>query len=150
MRIGIDARLAGSAHGGIGRYIEELLRFLTLSEEHRWVVFLHHKGQLPWLESCKDVEIVYAPIRHYTLQEQLAMPRIFSDAKLDLLHVPHFNIPLMYQGRFVVTIHDLLWHERRDRNATTLSPFMHILKYHVYKFVAETAIRRAEKVLVPG
>ncbi len=149
MRIGIDARLAGSAHGGIGRYTEELLRNVIVSKEHTWVVFLHHKGQLPWLESRKDIEVVYAPIRHYTLQEQLAMPRICHDANLDLLHVPHFNIPLMYQGKLVVTIHDLLWHERRDRNATTLSPMMHMLKYRLYTFVAETAIRRAAKVIVP-
>lgn len=151
MRIGIDARLAGSAHGGIGRYTEELLRNVTVSREHHWMVFLHHKGQLPWLETRteKNVEVVYAPIRHYTLQEQVVLPRVFSDAKVDLLHVPHFNVPLLYQGKIVVTIHDLLWHERRDRNATTLSPLMHLLKYRAYKFVAETAIRRAAKVIVP-
>lgn len=149
MRIGIDARLSGSAHGGIGRYTEELLRFITRSHKHHWVVFLYHKEQLPWLKSQQDVEVVYAPVRHYSLQEQVRMPLIFSAAKLDVLHIPHFNIPLLYRGKIVVTIHDLLWHERRDRNATTLSPLMHFLKYHVYKCVAETAIRRAEKVIVP-
>jgi len=149
MRIGIDARLAGSAHGGIGRYTEELLRYLTQSDEHCWVVFVHNTQQLPWISALKNVEVICVPVRHYTLREQFVMPKVFARAKLDLLHIPHFNIPLMYRGKYVVTIHDLLWHERRDRNATTLSPLMHMLKYRAYTFVAETAIRRAAKVLVP-
>lgn len=150
MRIGIDARLAGLKHGGIGRYTEELLRHLTCQKtSHRWVVFLFEKRQLPWLERVRNVEIVYVPIQHYTFAEQLKLPHIFDVANLDLLHVPHFNIPLAYRKPYVVTIHDLLWHERREKNATTLSPVMYLMKYYAYKFISETAIREARAVLVP-
>lgn len=150
MRIGIDARLAGLKHGGIGRYTEELLRYLTLGKtNHQWVVFLYEKGQIPWLERTRNVKIVYAPIQHYTFAEQLKLPQIFTAENLDLLHVPHFNIPLVYRKPYVVTIHDLLWHERREKNATTLSPGIYLLKYHAYKFISETAIRGARAVFVP-
>ena len=150
MRIGIDARLAGFKHGGIGRYTEELLRYLTREKtSHQWIVFLFEKGQLPWLERASNVKIVYAPIQHYTFAEQLKLPQIFNAEHLDLLHVPHFNIPLAYSKPYVVTIHDLLWHERREKNATTLSPGMYFLKYHAYKFISETAIRNARAVFVP-
>lgn len=150
MRIGIDARLAGLKHGGIGRYTEELLRSLTRQKtDHQWIVFLYEKGQLPWLERVRNVKIVYAPIQHYTLAEQLKLPRIFDAENLDLLHVPHFNIPLAYRKPYVVTIHDLLWHERREKNATTLSRGMYVMKYHAYKFISETAIRKARAVFVP-
>ncbi len=150
MRIGIDARLAGLKHGGIGRYTEELLRHLTREKtSHQWVMFLYEKGQLPWLERAGNVKIVYAPIQHYTFAEQLKLPQIFDAANLDLLHVPHFNIPLAYDKPYVMTIHDLLWHERREKNATTLSPGMHLLKYHAYKFISEIAIRKARAVFVP-
>lgn len=149
MRIGIDARLAGLKHGGIGRYTEELLRHVVRKKTHQWVVFLSEKGQLPWLEKLSSVTVVYAPIRHYTVAEQIKMPQIFAEQHLDLLHVPHFNVPLAYDKPYVVTIHDLLWHERRDRDATTLSPFMHMMKYHAYRFVSEMAIRNARAVFVP-
>lgn len=150
MRIGIDARLAGLKHGGIGRYTEELLRSLTRQKtNHQWIVFLYEKGQLPWLERVRNVKVVYVPIRHYTLAEQLNLPGIFNAECLDLLHVPHFNIPLAYRKPYVVTIHDLLWHERREKNATTLSPGIYLLKYHAYKFISETAIRGARSVFVP-
>ncbi|HAV14975.1 MAG TPA: hypothetical protein DCX25_01475 [Candidatus Pacebacteria bacterium] len=150
MRIGIDARLAGPRHAGIGRYIEELLKHLfALKTQHEWVVFLGEKNQLPWLSSFPRVKQVLAPVCHYTLQEQLAMPKIFAREKLDLLHVPHFNAPLLYAGPYVVTIHDLLWHERRDPTATTLTPWMHAFKHKAYLFVAEMAMRRAKAVFVP-
>ncbi|HKY73865.1 MAG TPA: glycosyltransferase family 1 protein [Patescibacteria group bacterium] len=150
MRIGIDARLAGLKHAGIGRYIEELLRSLLRTDaQHQWVVFLHSEGQLPWLEADERVEIRYAPIKHYTLMEQIMMPKVYEQASLDLLHIPHFNVPLGYKKPYVVTIHDLLWHERRDRSATTLSPLMHLLKYRTYRYISETAIRNAKAVFVP-
>jgi len=151
MRIGIDARLSGREHAGIGRYIEELLRsLLTIKNEHVWKIFVRKKDQLPWLKDFTSAEEIVASVPHYSLQEQLILPSLFSKEHLDLLHVPHFNVPLFYRGKFVVTIHDLLWHERKDRNATTLSPFMHDLKYHAYRFVAEQAILRARSVIVPS
>ncbi len=151
MRIGIDARLAGTANAGIGRYIEELLRALLATDaKHEWVIFLEKKSQLPWLIASSKVKLVIAPIRHYTLREQLAMPGIFAAQHLDVLHVPHFNVPMLYRKKFVVTIHDLLWHEMRDPRATTLSPSMYMVKYHAYRIVAEHAIKNAVDVIVPS
>src|SRR5690606_36980147 len=125
MRIGIDCRLGGSRHAGIGRYIENLLlRLPSLDSETTWVYFYHDEGQkqawLSRLATVTNVEWVKAPVRHYTLSEQVKMPRYFSAANLDLLHVPHFNIPVLYPGRLVITIHDLLWHEYYGTQVTTL------------------------------
>lgn len=156
MRIGIDARLGGAKHAGIGRYIEELLRGLTsLQAPHTWVVFVESKQQFPWLpESLAAVqgrvEVRTVPIRHYTLREQLLLPPLFAAAKLDILHVPHFNVPLLFAGKLVVTIHDLLWHEVKDHRATTLPPWLHALKHRAYKRVAEHAIQHAQTVIVPS
>lgn len=150
MRIGIDARLAGTANGGIGRYIEELIRALLAEKnDHTWIIFLEKKSQLSWLIETSRIKVVVAPVRHYTLREQLVMPFIFYREKLDVLHVPHFNVPLLYFKPFVVTIHDLLWHEIRDPRATTLSPFMHSLKYTGYRLVVNLAVRRAKNIIVP-
>ena len=150
MRIGIDARLGGASHAGIGRYVEELLRqLLSMRTPHQWVIFVSQEHQFEWLKPSQRIKIVVAPIRHYTIVEQLVMPAVFLKENLDLLHVPHFNIPLLYPKKYVVTIHDLLWHERKDARATTLSPFLHAIKYGAYRYTAETAIRRAAAVCVP-
>lgn len=156
MRIGIDARLGGAKHAGIGRYVEELLRgLIALQSKHTWVVFCESRDQFRWLEefaksSGSTVELRVVPVRHYTFREQVFMPIAFLVARLDLLHVPHFNVPLGYGGRFIITIHDLLWHEVKDHRATTLPPWLHGLKHRAYKLVAEHAIRRAQVIIVPS
>ena len=167
-RIGIDARLSGKKHAGIGRYIENLLVRLPLEKpEIKWVYFFYDKKQLAELtqvfsqlsekeklgvtagDFLSRFEVVYAPISHYSWTEQKEMPRILEAEKLDLLHVPHFNIPLFYRGKIVITIHDLLWHEKKGLMATTLSPRVYWLKYILYRFLVGQAVKKTQKILVP-
>jgi glycosyltransferase involved in cell wall biosynthesis len=160
MRIGIDCRLSGPTHAGIGRYIENLLiRLPTLQPTVEWVFIFYDKKQSDdilsradkkWRNALQKVEVVYAPIRHYTVDEQLHFPTFLGTLNLDLLHVPHFNIPLFYKGNIVVTIHDLLWHEYKGTAVTTLQPWIYWFKYAAYKFVASQAIARAKTVFVPA
>lgn len=157
LRIGIDARLAGTKHGGIGRYIQNLLLELPgLTDDVNWVVFFHDKAQAdevltPMVRGeLSRLEIRFAPVRHYTFAEQLQMPAILAAAQLDLLHVPHFNIALGYQGKLVITIHDLLWHEQRGIGVTTLPAVYYWLKHWVYGWVVRAAITRAKQILVPA
>lgn len=155
IRLGFDARLAGSAHAGIGRYSEELLRellALTSSDsdgKYFWLIFVAKKDQLPWLKNYPNVQVELLPIRHYTLREQIFVLKAFNQANLDLLHVPHFNVPIGYRRPFIVTIHDLLWHTQQDPHATTLPAWQYRLKYGAYRFVSQMAMRRAKAILVP-
>ncbi|MDQ3008145.1 MAG: glycosyltransferase family 4 protein [bacterium] len=154
MRIGIDCRLSGKKHAGIGRYIENLItRLPTLRPDIEWVFFFYDSQQsqaLGPVNVLPNVRCVYAPVSHYTLQEQLKMPGIFRRAKLDLLHVPHFNIPFFYSGKILVTIHDLLWHEQQGSQVTTLPTWQYRLKYAAYRWLVSKAISRAEKIVVPA
>ena len=50
--------------------------------------------------------VVTAEASMYSLREQLEIPWVSRGA--DLLHVPHYSAPLMYQGKLLVTIHDLI------------------------------------------
>lgn len=160
IRIGFDARLAGSRHAGIGRYAEMLLRFLLTQVDAlgkksiTWVIFVPTEHDMPWLEKLAEkkshIELKRVSIRHYSLLEQLLWPKILWSAELDLLHIPHFNVPVFYFRPFTVTIHDLLWHQQRDPRATTLVPWMHRLKYGAYRLVSTLAIWRARYVFVPS
>lgn len=158
-RIGLDCRLAGPDHAGIGRYIENLIWRLPsqAGPKFHWVFFVSsakQKQQLidrsPSSDWEKHVEFVIAPIRHYSWAEQWRLPSVFERAQLDLLHVPHFNVPMKYGGKFLITIHDLLWHEYQGLSVTTLSPWVYWLKYLGYKLVASSAIRRAAAIFVPS
>lgn len=159
LRWGFDARLAGLANTGIGRYSEEILqRVLGRRPDVDWVVWVRTAQQLPWLaERVKTaaaqgitITIRVANIPHYSVAEQSWWVAELLAARLDLLHVPHFNVPLLYYRPFVVTIHDLLWHTQADARATTLPPWQHRLKHYGYRWVSESAIRRARAVIVPS
>lgn len=156
LRIGFDARLAGPSHTGIGRYGQELLiRFLktkTLNDHPvRWVVFMDAESDSSWLDirEFQGVEFRRVQIPHYGLKEQTLWVKELLDAKLDLLYVPHFNVPVAYPGRYVMTLHDLLWHNQHDARATTLPAWQYAFKRLAYKFVSEQAVRRAQAVFVP-
>lgn len=157
--IGIDCRLSGSTHAGIGRYIENLITRLPLNQPKlRWVLFFYHRSQIPQDTAFKaaielgSVKVVFAPIKHYSLAEQIKLPTIFGQNQLDLLHVPHFNLPLFLPSSLpiVLTIHDLLWHEYKGTTVTTLSPWKYWLKYIGYRFVTQLAISKAKAILVPS
>lgn len=155
MRIGIDARLSGPKHAGIGRYTQNLItQLLSKKRDAQFVCFFHDQEQadavLGLLIKKKNIEIQLVPVRHYTFAEQLKLPKLFGNAQLDLLHVPHFNIPIFYRGKIVVTIHDLLWHQYKGGSVTTLNPVMYLLKYFFYRLVTRIAVTRAVKIIVPA
>jgi glycosyltransferase involved in cell wall biosynthesis len=110
---------------------------------------LSAEDQLPWLRKQNKVEVRVSRVRHYSWQEQTIWLRQLYQAQLDLLYVPHFNVPLGYFRPFVITIHDLLWHTQRDPSATTLSPFTYRMKYWGYRLVSWSALKKALILFTP-
>lgn len=108
MRIGLDLRMAGGG-SGIGRYIGELSHeILRQNRKHEFVLFFNELTEgLKKEYERYGWKMVETKISHYSLAEQTRLPGILKKEKLDLVHFPHFNVPLLYRGKFVVTIHDL-------------------------------------------
>lgn len=151
MRIGIDARFAGPEGTGLGRYVAELIANLeNLDHKNRYVIFLRKNNFDLISFTNKNFKKVLADIPWYSLEEQIRLPLIFSSYNLDLLHIPHFNIPIFYPKKFVVTIHDLIKSEFAGLSATTRMPFVYFLKHLGYKVAIRTATSRAEKIFVPS
>ena len=44
----------------------------------------------------------------YGLSQHFFYARRLNREKLDLFHMPHFDVPYLYAGRLVVTVHDLI------------------------------------------
>ena len=151
-RIGVDCRLAGQKHAGIGRYTQNLVQRLVENPEFEWVLFFSdiEQAQEVLPKKYDNTTEVFVPIKHYSLKEQTRLPKIFSEQKLDLLHIPHFNVPIFYPGKIVVTIHDLLWHEQRGNHVTTLPAWKYWLKYWAYIHTVKTAVKKAKAIFVPS
>ncbi len=148
MRIGIDARFFGPQETGIGRYVERLLNHLgRLDHQHDFTVFLRAKAWDLWQPPNERWQKVLADEPWYGLREQVVLPRALHRAGLDLLHVPHFNVPLAYRRPFVVTIHDLILHQFPTERATTLEPLLFRLKFLAYQRVLHHAVHGARAVI---
>ena len=75
------------------------------------------------------------------------MPRILGKYNLDLVHFPHFNVPLLYRGKFIITIHDLILIHFPTIRGTTLNPLFYWIKFLAYKIVIGSAVKRAKKII---
>lgn len=148
MRIGIDARFYGSLGKGLGRYTEKLLQELErIQSEDEYVVFLRRENFDEYQPRDSRFSKVLADYPWYGWQEQLLYPRLLRRYRLDLVHFPHFNVPLLYRKPFIVTIHDLILFHFPTVKASELPPFLYWAKYLIYRLVIGQAVRRARRVI---
>jgi len=151
MKIGLDLRLYGTKHGGIGRYIKELSsQLLKIDKKNQYVFFIYQKNDAKKITKNKKTKFVYTPIKWYSLKEQLLLSPLIKKQKLDLMHFPHFNVPLNYNKPFIVTIHDLIVHHFPNERATTLPKWLYQLKLKGYKQIIKNAIKKARTIIVPS
>ena len=104
MKIGIDCRMLG--YSGIGRYIQCLIKGIVANTDRHEYILLGNEEKLSDFKrsSLAHVRSVTSPI--FSIYEQFEMP--LAARGLSLLHVPHYNVPIFYNGRLIVTIHDII------------------------------------------
>ena len=150
MKILIDGRLYGLENAGLGRYLINLIDQLSkLDTKNEYILFLRKKYfyNLNLPENWKKVLVDF---RHYSLAEQIKLPGMINRENPDIVHFPHFNVPLFYHGNFVVTVHDMLMHKSVGFEATTLPAPLYLLKRLGYRLVFDNAIRRSTIIIVPS
>ncbi|MFH1171362.1 MAG: glycosyltransferase family 1 protein [bacterium] len=148
MHIAIDARFYGPFGKGLGRYVQKLIASLELlPHDHRFTVLLRDENWGCYTPSDARFTKIRANFPWYSLAEQTRFPRLLYHGKFDLVHFPHYNVPLLYRRPFVVTIHDLIVSRYPTVRATTLNPMLYRLKHAAYAAVIRSAVRRAQHVL---
>lgn len=148
MRIGIDARLLKES--GIGRYLRNLLTELQdLDKENDYYVFLLKKD-FDLLKLNSNFHKVEANFSWYTLAEQIKFPKLLNTYNLDVTHFPHFNVPIFYKGKFIVTIHDLIHQHFSMERATTHGKLLYAIKKIGYRKVFGHAVKASIKIIVPS
>ncbi len=148
MRIGVDARFYGPAAKGLGRYVERLLAHLERQPgDNDFVVFLRAAQWDAYQPRDPRFRKVLADVPWYSLAEQLRMPAVLHRERLDLMHFPHYNVPLLFRGPFVVTIHDLIVSRYPTRRASRLGLLPFLFKQLAYRVVIASAVRRARTIL---
>lgn len=148
MKIGIDARFFGPFGKGLGRYTQKLVEYLEkVDTENQYIVYLRKENFDDYQPSNPNFKKQLADYQWYTIKEQREMPKLLNSENFDLVHFPHFNVPIFYKGPFVVTIHDLIITNFPTTKATTLGPLMYKFKQIGYNYVIRKAVRKAKKVI---
>jgi len=150
MRIGIDARFYGIKDTGIGRYVRSLI--LNLAKVDKDNTYLIFGGEEIKNEIIDFDNFIYIPLStpKYSLIEQLINPLVFLSYNLDLLHIPHFNAPLLYPKKIIITIHDLIKHLSVGTKTSTHNPLFYYLKHFAYKILVNLVVHKANKVITPS
>lgn len=134
----------------MGRYIEQLVNELAeIDQENEYVLFLRQSNWDEFTERPRFKKVM-ADYQWYTLEEQIKMPQKIKEAGVELIHFPHFNVPIMCRTPFVVTIHDLILLEHPTQRASTLGPLKYKLKYAGYRRVIGQALKRSRAIIVPS
>ncbi|WP_420240133.1 glycosyltransferase family 4 protein (plasmid) [Telmatobacter bradus] len=104
--IAIDLRMYKMA--GIGRYLQNMLPDLIPQLEVEKIAILGRSEDLEGEGWIRDGRIQFHEFRPqiFSVAEQwAAIAGVYCN--IDLLWVPQYNIPLLFQGKLLVTIHDL-------------------------------------------
>lgn len=145
MKIGIDARLYSES--GIGRYIRNLLQNLQEIDKENEYYILLLKKDYDNLQFNTNFKKVIADFRWYTFAEQIKLPIILYKLNLDLVHFPHFNIPVVYNRKFIVTIHDLIHQKFSMQRSTTHGALVHFIKASGYRLVFWLSLLKSRNII---
>ncbi|MBI4175077.1 glycosyltransferase family 4 protein [Candidatus Berkelbacteria bacterium] len=114
MHILLDARLLRRETGGIGRYSQALMRWLSdVPTRHRFSALMTEADRGDWQRlvathpHLRNWLVRFDGPAHYTVAEQVVLPKILRSLRPDLVHFLNTNHPITYHWPFVVTIHDL-------------------------------------------
>jgi len=139
MRIGVDARIAHYAQGGIRNYVLHLLRALAaLDTDTDYCVLHSRKDRHPPLPGSNFRPVACWTPSHNRL-ERWALGVEVARLGLDLLHSVDFIPPAFGYRRSVVTVHDL--------NFLHYPHFLTAESHRYYNRQIEWAVRQADHIL---
>lgn len=144
----LDARLYGIAHTGIGRYTENLIRFLPVNSSSHVLLIVSPENEHN--SDLDKFEKVVARFHPYAIPAQFEMLWIWLKYRPILLHATHSSIPALWPGKFVVTFHDLIRHQSHGPGSTTQKHFFYWFKYLGYLLVDKIALWRSQAIIVPS
>ena len=104
--ITIDARWLSVS--GMGTYLRQLIPGVIAAFPGLEFTLLGNVQEIELLEFPRGskVDIVAAKSKMYSLYEQIEIAREIP-RKTELFFAPHYNIPLLYRGKMLVTVYDL-------------------------------------------
>ena len=121
MKIGIEAQriFRKNKHGMDYVVLQEIRELQQIDKENEYFVFVK-PGEDPCVESTGNVHIIELKCPSYPLWEQWALPRAARHYGVDLLHCTSNTAPIWCNIPLVLTLHDIIFLEPRDKQNHSL------------------------------
>lgn len=106
MHIAIDARIINTS---TGRYVERLIHYLqTIDTVNRYTILVPSKDIGFFKPSVKNFSVMVADFKNYSFAEQTQFRAFLDKLDPDLVHFCMPQQPILYTGKHVTTVHDLI------------------------------------------
>ena len=145
MHIVLDARAYSWA--GVGRYVRNLVWGLAqVDKKNTYLILLGKKDKQLFEESKvsllqKNIEVRFVESSYYSWREQTIFWWQLRNIKADLWHFPNFNMPVLFNKPYVVTVHDTTRFIFPGQTSQSLA------KQVIYEQVFKHAVERAQAVI---
>lgn len=146
MRVLLDATAVPADRGGVGRYVDELVPELVRAGVDLVLVTQardvdHYRALAPAAEVVGAPRAAERrPVR--LLWEQVGLPLLVRRLRPDVLHSPHYTLPVLAGVPVVVTLHDATFFT---------TPELHLRSKAVFfRTAIRLASRRAARLVVPS
>lgn len=149
MRVGINGRFLVAKRTGVQRAAYNLVRTLiAIDRNNEYFLFTSRSqvGNPDWdfanvtvvPSSIKEGESSRANLFRNHFWEQITLPRLCAQHKIDVLHSPANLAPLLYRGKSIIHIHDLCF---------VVNPRWYSFSFRtLYNFLIPRLARKASKV----
>ena len=121
MRIGIEAQriFRKNKHGMDYVVLQEIKELQQFDTHNEYYVFVA-PGEDHCLEDSKNVHIIEIGGNIYPIWEQITLPKVVNELKLDMLHCTSNTAPIWCSVPLILTLHDIIFMEPRDKSNKSL------------------------------
>lgn len=144
----IDARMWGTKHTGIGRYVENLID--NLPEKTGFYISLIIPPDLVSEPKLKQFPKIVSQYHPYSILSQIEIFLLLKKAKPDLVHFTHFSVNIFWNGPYILTLHDLILNFSTSTSTTTRNRLVYLIKRLGYLITLHRALNHSLKIIVPS
>ena len=145
MRIGIEAQriFRNNKHGMDYVVLEEIKELQKSDNRNDYFVFVA-PGEDHCLHDSKNVHIIEIGSNFYPLWEQFSLPRAVNQLNLDMLHCTSNTAPILCKIPMILTLHDIIFLEPRDKSNKSLYQNMGWL---YRRFVVPRILKKCKRII---
>ena len=145
-RVLVDATAVPADRGGVGRYVDGLIPALDAAGADIAIACQRADAER-YGRLAPSARIIPGPaaISHRATRlawEQTGLPLAAEQVEAELIHSPHYTMPLRTGAKVVVTIHDATFFTEPEMHTAVRGTF--------YRSATRTALRRASRCIVPS